>query len=55
LTAKIDAKNQKTEYDYDDAGRLLEIRYLEAANHENPIKSVTFSYDAAGEKLRVAS
>ena len=48
MIGKIDAKNQKTEYDYDDAGRLVEIHYFEAADHVNPVKTVTFSYDLTG-------
>ena len=28
LIQKFDAENQKTEYAYDDAGRLMEIRYF---------------------------
>ncbi len=48
LIAKIDAKNQKTEYEYDDVGRLTKIRYFEAANPDSPAKTVSFSYDPAG-------
>ena len=48
LIEKIDAKNQKTEYEYDDTGRLTDIRYFAAADDVNPSKSVSFSYDDAG-------
>jgi len=48
LIEKIDAKNQKTEYEYDDAGRLAYIRYFAAAEDVNPAKTVSFSYDDAG-------
>ena len=48
LVEKTDARNQKTEYDYDDAGRLTEIRYFEATDHDNPAKTVKFSYDRVG-------
>ncbi|MCP4627640.1 MAG: hypothetical protein GY850_29605, partial [bacterium] len=48
MTAKFDAKKQMTEYDYDDAERLVRIRYFEDADHVNPSKTVTFSYDRAG-------
>lgn len=48
LIEKIDAKDQRSEYIYDDAGRLDEIRYYAAGNHANAVKTVTFSYDAAG-------
>ncbi|CAB1059836.1 hypothetical protein D1BOALGB6SA_4601, partial [Olavius sp. associated proteobacterium Delta 1] len=48
LIQKIDAKNQMTEYDYDDAGRLTEIRYFATTDHVNPVKTVSFSYDRAG-------
>ncbi len=48
MSEKIDAKNQKTAYVYDDAGRLEEIRYFTGAGDTAPIKTVTFSYDKVG-------
>ncbi len=48
LIQKLDAKKQKTEYDYDDADRLNEIRYYAATDHTTPAKTVTFTYDNAG-------
>ena len=48
LVQKIDAKNQKTEYEYDDAGRLKHIRYFATADDIAPAKTVTFTYDEAG-------
>jgi RHS repeat-associated protein len=48
LVQKIDAKNQKTEYVYDDAGRLADILYYAATDHATPEKTVTFTYDNAG-------
>jgi len=48
LVEKIDALNQKTGYTYDDAGRLVETRYYEAGDHAAPVKTVSFTYDAAG-------
>ena len=51
LAAKIDAKGQKTGYTCDDAGRLEEIRYYSSSDHTSPVKTVTFTYDAAGNIL----
>jgi YD repeat-containing protein len=48
LIEKIDAKNQKTEYAYDDSGHLVQIRYLEALDHVNAVKTIDFTYDCAG-------
>ena len=48
LVQKIDAKNQKTAYEYDDAGRLSRIRYFDATDDVNPSKTVSFSYDPDG-------
>ncbi|MCB2147703.1 MAG: hypothetical protein KQI81_14595 [Deltaproteobacteria bacterium] len=45
---KIDAKNQRTAYIYDDAGRLAEIRYFNPVDHVNPVKTVVFTYDKLG-------
>ena len=30
---------------YDDAGRLTDIKYFNPADHVNPVKIVTFTYD----------
>lgn len=48
LVEKIDAKNQRTEYNYDDAGRLEQINYFSSDDPVNPVKTVVFTYDLAG-------
>ena len=48
LAEKIDAKNQRTEYGYDAAGRLVEIAYFDSQDHVHAAKTVTFTYDNAG-------
>jgi len=48
LVEKIDAKGQKTEYKYDDAGRLEEVRYFDPGDPDNPVKVVNFTYDKVG-------
>ena len=48
LIEKIDAKNQRTVYGYDDAGRLVQIDYYADAADTAPAKTVTFTYDDAG-------
>jgi RHS repeat-associated protein len=48
LAAILDAKNQRIEYSYDDAGRLVESRYFSAEDHNIPEKTVTFTYDRLG-------
>jgi RHS repeat-associated protein len=48
LTQKIDAKNQKIEYEYDDSGRMIEIKNFSATDYVNPVKTVNFTYDKAG-------
>jgi RHS repeat-associated protein len=48
LIQKIDAKNQRTAYVYDDAGRLTDIKYFNSADHVNPVKTVSFTYDKVG-------
>ena len=48
LIEKIDAKNQRTAYGYDDAGRLVQIDYYADAADTTPAKTVTFTYDDAG-------
>jgi uncharacterized protein RhaS with RHS repeats len=44
----VDAKQQKIEYGYDDAGRLREIRYYAAAGDGAAVKTVSFTYDKVG-------
>ena len=62
LTQKTDAKNgsfaagyaltsKKTEYVYDDAGRLTDIKYFNPGDHVNPVKAVVFTYDKVGNLL----
>ena len=51
LTVKIDAKNQKTEYVYDDAGRRVSTLYYAAGDHTTPVKTVTFTYDNVANLL----
>ncbi|MFZ0613876.1 MAG: RHS repeat-associated core domain-containing protein, partial [Desulfobacterales bacterium] len=48
LVQKVDAKNQETAYEYDDAGRLAKIRYFTEAGDTAPVKTVSITYDAAG-------
>ena len=44
-------ENQKTEYVYDDAGRLVENKYFNPGDHVNPVKTVAFTYDKVGNLL----
>jgi len=39
---------QIIEYRYDDAGRRIEIKNFSASDYINPVKTVTFTYDKAG-------
>jgi RHS repeat-associated protein len=48
LIQKIDAKNQKTEYVYNDAGRLETVMYYSSDDHNNPVKTVNLTYDKVG-------
>jgi RHS repeat-associated protein len=48
LIRKIDAKGQKTEYEYDDAGSLTKTIYFATVTDTTPVKTVTFTYDRAG-------
>ena len=48
LILKIDAKNQKTQYIYNDIGRLTRILYFKTPTDTNPVKSVTFTYNKTG-------
>ena len=45
LIEKIDSKNQKMVYTYDDARRLTEIKYFDPVDLVNPVKTVSFTYD----------
>ncbi|MCJ8503060.1 fibronectin type III domain-containing protein [Desulfatitalea alkaliphila] len=49
LIEKIDAENQRTEYRYDAANRMEQIHYYSADDHVTPVKSVNFTYNAAGQ------
>ena len=51
LLKKLGGNNQKTEYVYDDAGRLVEIKYFNPGDHVNPVKAVAFTYDKVGNLL----
>ena len=51
LIEKLDVKHQKTGYTYDAAGRMTGIRYYTASDHNNPVKTVTFSYDRVGNLM----
>ncbi|MCP4630215.1 MAG: hypothetical protein GY850_42905, partial [bacterium] len=48
IIQKLDAKNQKIEYVYEDAGRLTYSMYYTATDHNTPEKTVTFTYDNIG-------
>ena len=48
LTEKVDAKGQKTVYAYDPAGRLNTVRYFANPHEKEPVKTVSFTYDEAG-------
>ena len=48
LIEKTDAKGQVARYQYDAANRLVRIEYLDSAASVSPAKTVTFSYDTAG-------
>jgi RHS repeat-associated protein len=48
ISEKIDSKGQKTEYGYNDTGHLITVRYYTAVDQTTPVKTVTFTYDSAG-------
>lgn len=48
LLSKIDAKGQKIEHTHDDAGRLTRTRYYAAGDHATPVKTLSFTYNPAG-------
>jgi YD repeat-containing protein len=52
LVQKIDAKNQKTEYIYDDSGRLTQIKYYDPVDPVNPACPAIVS-TKAGQDRRV--
>jgi RHS repeat-associated protein len=47
--AIMDAKGQKIAYEYDAASRLVRTLHFAAGNHTDPIKTVTFTYNALGD------
>ena len=47
-TAILDAKGQKTANEYNAANRLVRRLYFAANDHTNPVKTVTFAYNALG-------
>jgi RHS repeat-associated protein len=50
-TARLDAKGQKIAYQYDALDRLTQVDYYAATDHNTPVKTVRFSYDAVGNLL----
>jgi RHS repeat-associated protein len=48
LVQRLDSKNQKRGYGYDEAGRLVNTRYYNPADPVNPVKTVLFAYDDLG-------
>jgi RHS repeat-associated protein len=49
--SRNDAKNQKIEYTYDDAGRRTEIKNFSATDYVNPFKTVNFTYNKSGNLI----
>ena len=47
-TAVNDTKGQRIEYTYNAINRLTQVRYYAAGDHQNPIKTVDFTYDELG-------
>lgn len=47
VISRLDAKNQKSEYDYDDLGRHTERRYFSAGSFITPKQTINFGYDNA--------
>ncbi len=50
-TAVLDAKGQLIRYDYKSAGKLVREEHFIAADHDNPVKSVEYSYDELGQLI----
>jgi RHS repeat-associated protein len=48
-TAVLDGKGQKVGFEYDAVNRLVHTMYFAAGNHTNPVKTVTFDYNALGD------
>lgn len=48
LVRRFDAKGQKIQYGYDKAGRLTTAATFSAADHDTPVKTVSFTYDKMG-------
>ena len=51
LVEKIDAKGQKIEYEYNESNKLSTVRYYNASNHNTPVRTVQYGYDAAGHLI----
>ncbi|MEH0019208.1 MAG: right-handed parallel beta-helix repeat-containing protein [Desulfobacter sp.] len=50
-TAITDPKGQRIEYTYDPDNRLTRVRYYQAGNLADPVKTVGFTHDASGNLL----
>ena len=44
----LDTKGQKISYDYNKINKISQVRYYEAGDHDNPVKTVDFTYDELG-------
>ncbi|HUT69838.1 MAG TPA: Calx-beta domain-containing protein [Desulfatiglandales bacterium] len=44
----LDTKGQKISYEYNAINRLTKVRYYAAGDHDNPVKTVDFTYDKLG-------
>ncbi|SCY35580.1 RHS repeat-associated core domain-containing protein [Desulfoluna spongiiphila] len=47
-TAVNDTKGQRIEYEYNKVNRIEKVTYFATGDHENPVKTVAFTYDAMG-------
>jgi len=47
-TAVIDTKGQRIEYTYNKINRIEQVAYFAKGDHETPVKTVHFTYDAMG-------
>ena len=50
LIEKIDAKNQKTQYIYNDIGGLTETQYFANAEDSTPAKTITWIFSAVHDQ-----